>query len=158
MANRCENVLRVSGNYRDLMRFDSKFRAGKENREKNYHFDHLYPTPNLPICETAQWRQAHWGVKGNFYEETFARDIIRDGDIEIYYYFETPSIGPELLIQRVSKDFPDMEFMLVYREDGNDIGGINVYRDGNGIMEYGLTAEEKKYWFGEEERLEVVQK
>gem|GEM_PF-3926571 len=63
MANHCENVLRVYGNHDDLVRFDCKFRAWKEDIDENYHFDNLYPTPSLPICETVEWRKSHWSVK-----------------------------------------------------------------------------------------------
>lgn len=155
MANHCENVLRVCGSHSDLIRFDSKFRADKENKEENYHFDNLYPTPRLPICETAEWRKTHWGVKGNFYENSFYRDMIWYDDMEAYYYFDTPNVGPELLIQHISEDFPDLEFMLVYNEDGNGIGGINVYKNG-GIMSEELNSEDKTYWFGKSENPEVV--
>lgn len=154
MANYCENVLRVCGNHADLMRFDCRFRAGKENKDENYHFDNLYPTPSLSICETAEWRKSHWSVKGNFYEETFARNIIWDNDMETYYYFDTPWTPPEALILYVSEEFTALEFSLIYNDDGNGIGGVSVYRDGELISEDDLTLDERKYWFGDEETLE----
>lgn len=154
MANHCENVLRVYGNHDDLVRFDCKFRAWKEDIDENYHFDNLYPTPSLPICETAEWRKSHWSVKGNFYEETFDRDTIRDNDMETYYYFDTPCVPPEALIRHISVEFTALDFTLVYSECGNGMGGISVYRGGELISEEDLTPDEIKYWFGNEEALE----
>lgn len=150
MANHCENVLRICGNHADIIRFDCKFRGGKE---KKYHFENLYPTPSLSICETAEWRKAHWSVTGNFYEETFDRDTIRDNDVETYYYFDTPCVPPEALIQHVSEEFTALDFMLVYSEYGNGIGGIGVYRGGERIFEDDLTLGERKCWFGDEKTL-----
>ena len=51
MANMCENVLRVRGDNQDIVRFDEKFRGGKEMRDENYSFENLYPVPELSISE-----------------------------------------------------------------------------------------------------------
>ena len=151
MANHCENVLRISGKHSEIVRFDEMFRAGKEDMDYNYHFDNLYPTPELSICETADWRKAHWGVKGNFYEDSFAHDTIGANDLETYYYFDTPWVGPEALIEYVSATFPELLFMLVYSEDGNDVGGICTYSNGSITSEELLSNDDRKYWFGEDE-------
>lgn len=45
MANLCENVLRISGAHEDVVRFDEKFRGGKDMKDENYSFENLYPAP-----------------------------------------------------------------------------------------------------------------
>ena len=35
MANLCENVLRISGAHEDVVRFDEKFRGGKDMKDEN---------------------------------------------------------------------------------------------------------------------------
>lgn len=148
MANICENVLRVSGAYEDILCFDKKFCGG---RDKNYHFDNLYPTPELSISDMCDWCKKNWGVKGNFYEDSFAKDSIRKGDMEVFYYFDTPWTGPELLIQYVSGNFKVLEFLLIFSETGNGIGKIQKYQKGELVSDENLSDEERTYWFGEDE-------
>lgn len=151
MANPCENVLRVSGFNKDVVRFDERFRGGKEMKDENYSFANLYPVPELSISDKCDWCKKHWGVKGEFDMESFAKDTIRDDEMETYYYFDTPWRGPELLIQHVSREFTELEFMLVSSEPGNDIRRLVVFNNGIITSEEELNDEEVVYWFGEDE-------
>lgn len=155
MANRCENVLRVSGNYDELLKFDTQFRGNKYNSDEDYHFDNLYPTPKeLVYSEIADWRKEHWSVKGNFYEDSFSCDKLCKGETEIYYYFETPWVGPEKLAEHISKEYKNLEFMLVFSETGNDVSGLYVYSGGDLVSEESLSDDDIKYWFGDDEKIE----
>lgn len=154
MANQCENVLTVSGAYKELLEFDNKFRGGKENIEENYHFDNLYPTPQLSLSDVCDWRKEHWGVKGNFYEPTLKRDKVNPEYKEVNYYFTTPNTGPERLIEKVSQDFPNLTFVLAYRELGNDVRQIQNYEAGMLILDERLSYEDMQYWFGDDEGIE----
>ena len=62
-----ENVLRVSGYHDDIVCFDERFRKGRKETEKNYHFDHLYPTPHLNDIDTLKWRKENWSVQHHFF-------------------------------------------------------------------------------------------
>lgn len=150
MANLCENVLRISGAHEDVVRFDEKFRGGKDMKDENYSFENLYPVPELSISDKCDWCKKHWSVKGDFYEENFAKDTIRDDDMETYYYFDTAWRGPELLIQHLSREFA-LEFMLVSSEPGNSIRRLVVFNDGIMTSEEELNDEEVAYWFGKDE-------
>ena len=150
MANLCENVLRISGAHEDVVRFDEKFRGGKDMKDENYSFENLYPVPELSISDKCDWCKKHWSVKGDFYEENFAKDTIRDDDMETYYYFNTAWRGPELLIQHLSREF-DLEFMLVSSEPGNSIRRLVVFNNGIMTSEEELNDEEVAYWFGKDE-------
>ena len=154
MANQCENVLSVNGDYAELLRFDSKFRGGKENLEENYHFDNLYPTPELSVSDACDWRKEHWGIKGNFYEPTLKRDVVNPKFKEVNYYFTTPNTGPERLIEKVSGDFPKLLFVLAYRELGNDIRQIQSYEAGKLTSDEQLSYQDMLYWFGDDEGIE----
>lgn len=151
MANRCKNVLRVSGKYCELVRFDEKFRNGKENKAENYSFFNLYPAPELSISGKCEWCKKHWSVKGNFYEETFERDILSSGETEIYYYFDTPWVTPENLILHTSEKFSSLEFMLVSNEPGCGIRQLILFENGCIKSEEELSDEDLAYWFCEKE-------
>ena len=155
MANRCENVLRVSGNYNGLSKFDAQFRGNKYNSDEDYHFDNLYPTPReLVYSGAADWRREHWGVKGSFYEDSFACDKLCEGETEIYYYFETQWVGPKKLIEHISKEYKNLEFMLVCSEPGNGISDLCIYSGGYLVSEERLSEDDIKYWFGDDEETE----
>lgn len=151
MANHCENVLRVSGKHDELIRFDEKFRNGKENKLENYSFSNLYPVPELSGSKKCDWCIRHWSVKGNFFEETFERDIPSSDETEIYYYFDTPWVAPENLILHTSAEFALLEFMLISYEPGNKIQDLNVYHNGQLVSEEELTDADIAYWFGRDE-------
>lgn len=150
MDNICENVLRVTGEHSEIVRFDEKFRG--KNREENYNFSNLYPSPELSVSEKCEWCRQHWGVKENFYEDSFAKDTLRADEMETYYYFDTPWVGPEKLILYSSSEFTELDFMLVSSEPGNGIGVLKVYRNGEVISDEELSNEDKTYWFGEDEK------
>lgn len=103
MANICENVLKIQGSYTDILKFDVRFKG-----DENYSFENLYPTPSLSTSMACEWRRKHWGVKGDFSEESFFNDTIRNGDMETYYIFDTSWNGPEKLIKYISKEFPEL--------------------------------------------------
>ena len=151
MANLCENVLRISGAHEDVVRFDEKFRGGKDMKDENYSFENLYPVPELSISDKCDWCKKHWSVKGDLYEGNFAKDTIRDDEMETYYYFDTAWRGPELLIQHVSSEFTELEFMLVSSEPGNNIRRLVVFNNGIMTSEEELDDEEVAYWFGKSE-------
>lgn len=152
MANPCENVLRVSGNNADILRFDEKFRGGRKMTDENYRFDNLYPTPELSISDKCDWCKEHWSVKGNFYEESFAGDTIGTSDTETYYYFDTPWTAPENLILHTSAEFPQLEFMLVSSETGCGIKQLIVFENGNVKSYEDLSDDDIAYWFGKDEK------
>lgn len=152
MANHCENVMRVSGNAEELLKFDIQFRG---DNDESYHFDNLYPTPKgLNICDVCDWRKKHWSVKGNFYEDSFDCDKVHGDMTEAYYYFDTPWVGPEKLMQYISKKYKGLEFMLVFSELGNGVRGLCVYSGGNIISEEKLSDADIEYWFGVDEKAE----
>ena len=146
-----ENVLRVSGSHDDIVRFDKRFRKGKRITEKNYHFDHLYQTPNLNDSEALKWRKENWSVEDSFFADSFSKDTILKSDMETYYYFDTPDAAPLNLIEHVSSVFNELGFMLVFSKEGTMTGKIHGYVDGELVLEEEIFDEEVEYWFGERE-------
>lgn len=102
----CENVLRVSGYHDDIVRFDERFRKGRKITERNYHFDHLYPTPHLNSDEALKWRKENWSVEDSFFTDSFSKDAILNSDMETYYYFDTLSEFADV-VYRTSELFED---------------------------------------------------
>lgn len=74
MSNICENVLKIQGSYTAILRFDERFRNGKEKLDKNYSLNNLYPAPPLSMNDACEWCYEHWGVKGDFPMESFAHE------------------------------------------------------------------------------------
>ena len=144
-----ENVLRVSGYHDDIVCFDERFRKGRKETEKNYHFDHLYPSPHLNDIDTLKWRKENWSVVDNFLTDSFSKDTILNSDMETYYYFDTPDAAPEELIRHISETFNELEFMLVFSPEGNKTGRIQEYLNGELISYEDLSDEDIAYWFGE---------
>ncbi len=144
-----ENVLRVSGYHDDIVRFDKRFRNDGDMAEQNYHFDHLCPAPHLNDVETLKWRKENWSVADNFLTDSFSKDTILTGDMETYYYFDTPDAAPEELIRHISEIFNELEFMLVFSPEGNKTGRIQEYLNGELISHEDLSDEDIEYWFGE---------
>lgn len=145
----CENVLRVSGYHDDIVRFDERFRKGRKITERNYHFDHLYPTPHLNSDEALKWRKENWSVEDSFFTDSFSKDAILNSDMETYYYFDTPNAAPENLIKHVSAVFNELGFMLVFSPEGNRTGKIKEYLNGELISDEDLSDEDIAYWFGD---------
>ena len=145
-----ENVLRVSGSHDDIVRFDKRFRKGKRITEKNYHFDHLYQTPNLNDSEALKWHKENWSVEDSFFTDSFSKDTILKSDMETYYYFDTPDAALVNLIKHVSSVFDELEFLLVFSPEGNGTGMIQTYSKGELTSDEELSADEITYWFGEQ--------
>ena len=93
-------------------------------------------------------------MKNNFYEDSFSCDKLCKGETEIYYYFETPWVGPEKLAEHISKEYKNLEFMLVFSEIGNDVSRLYVYSGGDLVSEESLSDDDIKYWFGDDEKIE----
>ena len=151
MSNVVENVLVVSGKHSDITSFDLKFRADKENTDENYSFKNLYSDTEQTVPYSCEWCEEHWGVKGDFDRESFARDTIRQGEMETYYYFDTENKSPELLIMHVSADFPELEFTLISGESGSKSGTLVVFDRGKEKTKEQLSEADASYWFGDEE-------
>ena len=141
-----ENVLRVSGYHDDIVCFDERFRKGRKETDKNYHFEHLYPSPHLNDIDTLKWRKENWSVADNFLTDSFSKDTILNSDMETYYYFDTPDAASEELIRHISETFNELEFMLVFSPEGNKTGRIQEYHNGELISYEDLSDEDIAYW------------
>ena len=72
------------------------------------------------------WRVQHWGTKWDV-EATLEDDTSED---YLEYYFDSAWSPPTEWLQKVAKDFPELEFRLHYEESGVGFTGITKAHNG----------------------------
>ena len=151
MPNWCMNELLVTGPNSKLTEFLTK---ASKSEDKPLCLEKLYPEP--PDVETLKsesegcfvlktaaalapdneidwerdgwyyWRQANWGTKW----DTDGDTVVRSSEETAVYSFQTAWGPPIEAFMKVSKDFPDLEFVLDYWEPGNCFAGMTHLCDG----------------------------
>lgn len=83
--------------------------------------------PPIPL-DGYHWQIKYWGTKWDVYDDvTYDKSQLentRDTDqVHITYYFDTAWSPPANWLKKVAKDFPDLEFTLLYAEPGCNFAG-----------------------------------
>ena len=73
------------------------------------------------------WCISHWGTKWDLCRDRFYSSL-NGGRAE--YYFDTAWSPPCPWLEKVSRDWPDLSFELVYYETGAGLAGRFVCEDG----------------------------
>lgn len=129
MPNWCENYLRVTGNDKDLISFKNRAKQiGKDNKT-DLSLNNFIPMPKelkdtISPCNPNRalrrkfgfdnwydWRIANWGVKC----EIDAAHLT-DGKGELTYCFDSAWSPPLKAIEKMSKQYPELNFYLEYIE------------------------------------------
>jgi len=98
--------------------------------------NNLYPMPRelegtkSPSDEPNwyDWRVEHWGTKWDV-----QGDLVYDDEEYLEYCFESAWSPPTPFLEKVSKDFPLLRFVLKYEEEG--IGFIGRAIACNGVLD-----------------------
>jgi len=109
------NILEVTGEENDLLKFDKSFRTNSSPSSKRIRFDKLYPVPEELLGDKErlyEWCDENWGT---YHGECECNEIIIQKN-NITYTFETKWEPPFSWIDYVSKVFSDLEFHLEYDE------------------------------------------
>ena len=150
MPNWCDNMLRISGDMKDVMGFHEKFLARRKEYvvgrlDKNGESESVIvsdPEPNLWMWNTYapegeelvkypydgywyDWNCNHWGVKWDLRDQRF-----EIGDDFIEYYFRTPWGPPSLWIDKMAQDHPTINWNCEWDEEGGFYGEM-IWEDGD---------------------------
>lgn len=121
MANYCNNQLKVIGDTKQLKEFKKK----TQTKKLLFTLEKLAPTPKAYLKKGDErwyeWRIKNWGTKW----DVCADSISRDGDEDIdEISFDTAWAPPLEWLQKVSKIFPKLTFIINYEEPGVCFQGI----------------------------------
>lgn len=92
------------------------------------------------------WEHNNWGVKWGASDVDFMGIYDSGNSSSVNYKFSTPW-GPPSIFEKVSLDFPDLEFCLRWEEPGVCAAGEIVYKAGSITYnhEWEITEEEETY-------------
>jgi hypothetical protein len=99
--------------------------------DRGYSFENF--APKLTREEIIGWynfNNKNWGVRSDIDKESF--NVCRD-DIEkdwIYYNFTTAWCDCKEIVEKMSKQFPDLEFIYNFEEDQEELAGTYKYKGG----------------------------
>lgn len=138
MPNWCSNTLKVRGSEDEVQKFCNKAKG----KDTELSFNSLFPMPKeLAITSPPQteqekkqaaintakygaptwyeWCVKSWGTKWDVSEVC----LENEGDY-LEYSFDTAWSPPLLWLTKVSEDFPELEFVMRYSEEGAGYFGV----------------------------------
>jgi hypothetical protein len=153
MPNWCQNTLTITGPEAMI----KKFMADAQDKQKRQDhtptelsLEKLYPTPSQNELNNMQsvkpkdpllaalfqskpvdwysWRVTNWGTKWDveaWVEKSEPRKVV--------YGFDSAWSPPIDALTHISEDYPDLKFVLSYREDGMGFRGKATIKDGDAI-------------------------
>lgn len=134
MPNHTTNKLTIEGASVD--QFIEDARGQGENKDINdkyvpLDFESLYPTPPQMLKtekEWYTWRLENWGTKWNCYD--FHGEWQPNAPTNYSLEFYTAWNAPTKFFERVSKDYPDLTFVLDFADEGGAFLGSDTVKDG----------------------------
>jgi Api92-like protein with ferredoxin domain len=124
MPNWCENILKVSGEEKEVQRFKELAKSKDPNFDSALSFESLYPVADKK--DWYDWCIAHWGTKWDI--EATLEELASD---YLEYQFVSAWSPPIEWLKKVSQDFPTLRFKLKYDEPGNGFFGIATAEHGD---------------------------
>jgi hypothetical protein len=126
MPNWCGNTLTITGNKASIR----KFREMAVGDGTELSLNNFIPTPTDMLSSDGWygWRLENWGTKWDV-----DASVIEEDENHIDYRFDSAWSPPIEWLGEVSKQFPDLYFKLVYREDGCGFMGYIEVENGNTI-------------------------
>lgn len=146
MPNWCSNELKIRSKNTEMLKdFLSKFIVTNENGYEELCMDNLIPCPkellnkNVPEEQDAEfemeckrlvdkygcadwyeWRLKHWGCKWDI----GGCNVLNKTDNYFWAEFNTAWSPPIEFLENVRKDYPDLEFSMLFEEAGCNFCGI----------------------------------
>ena len=155
MPNHCGNSLTVNGKLSHRQEFVDKnkgFFYEDKKKEKDYaelSFHAQVPVPKKHINGKGEgwysWCLKNWGTKWDCWEAYLSHD-----DNTTEYSFDTAWGSPVDWVEKVSRKFPHLKFMVTWAEEGGS-GGKYMYQGGDCFFATQMTVEEWKEYMGIEE-------
>lgn len=125
MANWCSNTLTIySEDTKQLAKFKRiASKKNKDNEDTDLSLANFFTEPDKN--DWYNWRMSNWGTKWD------VKATLEDYDEDrLEYYFDSAWSPPTLWLERVSEEYPALEFRLKYEEEGNGFLGVAKARAG----------------------------
>lgn len=150
MPNWCMNEIAIQGDKSELKKFADKSK-GKELSLETYYpepdYEETEVNPAFPLPGEEKksvmpdwwnWRVSHWGTKWDLCDlEGQEWEIRGDGyptnPFRYEFHFNTAWSPPEAAFVKISKDFPELTFVLKYAEGGCDFAGQLTVKNGQAL-------------------------
>jgi len=146
MPEWCSNTLLVTGDEKQLEKFK---KIGNhtgddipENEKTHLLMANFFPElcydkiPEISketdnklenMSDENKWKIENWGRKWDIIVEDFG---FKDEKNKIQYQFQSPWSPPNKFIEEVSKDFPNLKFILTYEGEISEYGGKIIFTKG----------------------------
>ena len=142
MPNHCYNYLEITGDEKQLQEFVEKSLTEWDDGEDRFTFNGTHPMPeelnitkgtqtqdekeqailnlaNHGYTDWYEWHCGEWGTKWDAYDL-----VIQNNDTGFFCVsFDTAWSPPDAWIKNIIQDFPDLQFVLEYSEEGMGFGG-----------------------------------
>lgn len=125
MPNHCENTLQITGPDVDIRRF---IHITKCDEKEPYVIAQHMPIPNeFKGDGWYTWCVNNWGTKWGDYETQLFREV----DEAIFHYQTAWGPFSDEFLQKISKPFPTLTFLMQYQETGCCFAGVSAVRNGD---------------------------
>lgn len=126
MPNHCDNTLQITGPEVDIRRF---IHITKCDEKEPYVIAQHMPIPNnFKGDGWYTWCVNNWGTKWGDYET----QLFKEAPDEAIFHYQT-AWGPysDEFLQKISKPFPTLTFLMQYEERGCCFAGVSAVRNGD---------------------------
>lgn len=105
--------------------------------KEGYSFENIVPMPFEECMYWYNWRHNNWGVRWDFDEDSFYKNVIYREDYKnsnLTYKMSTPGSAPNELVKNMSKQYPSCTIKVLYEGEEMLLAGFEVYKAGH-LME-----------------------
>lgn len=125
MPNWCSCDLEITGKKEDI----TKLLENAKKEDSLFSIEKLFPMPNTET-DWYNWRTTNWGTKWDL------SDVQLDNQGEfVQLTFETAWGPPLEAFDKISKDYPSLNFAMTFREPGMDFFGKAEFKNGKNSEE-----------------------
>ena len=140
MPNHCDNTLVITGPDVDIRRF---IHITKCDEKEPYVIAQHMPIPDeFKGDGWYTWCVNNWGTKWGDYET----QLFKDATDQAIFHYQT-AWGPysDEFLQKISKPFPTLTFLVQYQETGCCFAGVSAVRNGDVLYSQCVEPELPEY-------------
>lgn len=115
MPNWCTNELTITGDPKQIAKFKKRAKA----KDTALSLNKFLPLPKDQADNWYDWHINNWGTKWDI--DATLEDEWEEG---LSYSFDSAWSPPVQWLEKVSKDYPELEFRLKYEEGGVGFMGL----------------------------------
>ena len=131
----CENTLVIEAHTPEGRRQLKDLIDKCRNAQKVFTIETLYPLPDEAVADEYTWKLQNWGTR-----YSMNPIIIQNRENVFVAYFESKNSPPDKWLEKVSSDYPELDFDLEYVIFG--IGG-EIIKASKGTLCYKKSIQEE---------------